>query len=215
MIRMLWASAAALLAIGSGSQAAAAIVTFEEWPVGTVFTQTPGSPQPLPLGISIGGVVQEDPSGNNYVLLTGTPVIRVGLGYSSPLGPAAFEPYDRYLITSFDVMPLSDIVIIDGRSPLTGGGFTRVLPAGAWATVLTNGSDRAPPRNIGWAYTYGVGFQNLVYGQPVALRIDNIVYSVTTGPGVPEPATWAMMITGFGLTGAALRRRRRAGARVA
>ena len=24
----------------------------------------------------------------------------------------------------------------------------------------------------------------------------------------PEPATWAMMITGFGLTGAAVRRRR-------
>jgi PEP-CTERM motif len=28
--------------------------------------------------------------------------------------------------------------------------------------------------------------------------------------GVPEPATWAMMITGFGFTGAALRRRRTA-----
>ena len=28
------------------------------------------------------------------------------------------------------------------------------------------------------------------------------------GPGVPEPATWAMMIMGFGLTGAMVRRRR-------
>ena len=27
---------------------------------------------------------------------------------------------------------------------------------------------------------------------------------------VPEPATWAMMITGFGLAGTALRRRNRA-----
>jgi hypothetical protein len=27
--------------------------------------------------------------------------------------------------------------------------------------------------------------------------------------GVPEPATWAMMIIGFGLTGAAMRFRRR------
>jgi hypothetical protein len=27
-------------------------------------------------------------------------------------------------------------------------------------------------------------------------------------PGVPEPASWAMLIAGFGLTGAAMRRRR-------
>ena len=32
------------------------------------------------------------------------------------------------------------------------------------------------------------------------------------GPGVPEPATWALMIAGFGLTGAAMRRRATAAA---
>jgi hypothetical protein len=37
-----------------------------------------------------------------------------------------------------------------------------------------------------------------------AIRLEgNII-----GGGVPEPASWALMITGFGLTGAALRRRR-------
>jgi hypothetical protein len=30
-----------------------------------------------------------------------------------------------------------------------------------------------------------------------------------TGSAVPEPATWAMMITGFGLAGTALRAARR------
>jgi hypothetical protein len=30
----------------------------------------------------------------------------------------------------------------------------------------------------------------------------------TLGPAVPEPASWAMLIAGFGLTGAAMRRRR-------
>jgi hypothetical protein len=38
----------------------------------------------------------------------------------------------------------------------------------------------------------------------------NIVANITfdVGPRVPEPATWAMMIAGFGLAGAALRGRR-------
>jgi len=38
-----------------------------------------------------------------------------------------------------------------------------------------------------------------------AWGIDNV--SFDAAPSVPEPATWAMMIVGFGLTGAALRRR--------
>jgi len=33
--------------------------------------------------------------------------------------------------------------------------------------------------------------------------------TLTTTPGVPEPATWLMMVGGFGLTGAALRARKR------
>ncbi len=38
--------------------------------------------------------------------------------------------------------------------------------------------------------------------------VDNVSLSITGG--VPEPATWAMMILGFGFAGAALRRRRAA-----
>ncbi|HEX5378263.1 MAG TPA: PEPxxWA-CTERM sorting domain-containing protein [Phenylobacterium sp.] len=38
----------------------------------------------------------------------------------------------------------------------------------------------------------------------------NAVLYFTNGGGIPEPATWAMMITGFGLAGVALRRRRAA-----
>lgn len=36
--------------------------------------------------------------------------------------------------------------------------------------------------------------------------IDNLDFSATAG--VPEPASWALMIAGFGMTGASLRRRR-------
>ncbi len=56
------------------------------------------------------------------------------------------------------------------------------------------------------AYLQTVGDDN--FG-PVA---DNLVFDITPGTTVPEPASWAMMIGGFGLVGAAQRlaaRRRR------
>ena len=45
-------------------------------------------------------------------------------------------------------------------------------------------------------------------GSGFQVTMDNLTYSVTA-PGVPEPASWAMMIAGFGLAGAAMRARPR------
>jgi hypothetical protein len=44
---------------------------------------------------------------------------------------------------------------------------------------------------------------------PTALRVDNLAGTaeLRVGGAVPEPATWAMMICGFGAVGASLRRR--------
>jgi hypothetical protein len=44
-------------------------------------------------------------------------------------------------------------------------------------------------------------------GPPTALRVDNLAGTATAA--VPEPASWALMIIGFGGVGAALRNRRR------
>jgi hypothetical protein len=52
-----------------------------------------------------------------------------------------------------------------------------------------------------------------VYGAAVMNRTDILDYTeepVALTPAVPEPATWALMIAGFGLIGAAMRRRQRA-----
>ena len=51
-------------------------------------------------------------------------------------------------------------------------------------------------------------FQNTAGALHGGMYLDKIsVAAVETG-AIPEPATWALMIGGFGLAGAALRRRR-------
>ncbi|MDW8414264.1 MAG: PEPxxWA-CTERM sorting domain-containing protein [Thermaurantiacus sp.] len=40
------------------------------------------------------------------------------------------------------------------------------------------------------------------------VSVPRVIYSAMAGRAVPEPATWGLMIAGFGLVGAALRRRR-------
>lgn len=52
-----------------------------------------------------------------------------------------------------------------------------------------------------------LSFVNFDSGSPAAVRLDN---AVLTANAVPEAATWVMLIAGFGLTGAVMRRRRTA-----
>lgn len=61
------------------------------------------------------------------------------------------------------------------------------------------------PSNAGaFTMTYGASFAANDYIGPVVGDV------LVTGAAVPEPATWALMIGGFGLAGTALRRRRAA-----
>ena len=60
----------------------------------------------------------------------------------------------------------------------------------------------------------GVFFFGSISADSVGPLLDDVSISIG-GAGAPEPASWALMIGGFGLTGAALRRRRMATAAVA
>ncbi|MGZ3376624.1 MAG: PEPxxWA-CTERM sorting domain-containing protein, partial [Phenylobacterium sp.] len=62
--------------------------------------------------------------------------------------------------------------------------------------------------NDGYEFPYGLdnAFSALVSDHGV--HLENFAFSVAGGGAVPEPASWALMIGGFGLAGAALRRRR-------
>ncbi len=66
--------------------------------------------------------------------------------------------------------------------------------------------------HYGVTSTNGIGgFSLLGGGVEGNVSIDNVRVNLDgMGSAVPEPATWAMMIAGFGLAGSALRRRREA-----
>jgi hypothetical protein len=90
-------------------------------------------------------------------------------------------------------------------------------PAGlgiTWTPVNYSGAyDRSIDRTFGFDLTftgidpgsYNFSINALVDGGIIATETDAFT---VTGGGVPEPASWALMIGGFGLAGATLRRRR-------
>jgi len=98
---------------------------------------------------------------------------------------------------------------------------------GTWnalATGVTAGDYTLNISLSGGLFTYTVGSQTWSYDANGSTQISNVIlqgynnrnnYSIQwdnlnarQGPGgVPEPASWAMMVGGFGLVGAAMRRR--------
>ena len=91
--------------------------------------------------------------------------------------------------------------------PITGNHYdtflSTTLGAGTYTVSVMAYSNFANGPNL------SDGFQNTGSfsgrGQDWAFDVLNVDTAVT--PGIPEPATWAMMIGGFGLAGAAIRRR--------
>lgn len=68
--------------------------------------------------------------------------------------------------------------------------------------------DTALPSALG---TYSNYYVALFSGDGISAGEDFAgVVTISNGAAVPEPATWALMISGFGLAGMALRRRRAA-----
>lgn len=68
--------------------------------------------------------------------------------------------------------------------------------------------------STGFTYTGGTGTITVDPGQ-IGTAPTTISGRVTATPAVPEAATWAMMVAGFGVAGAALRRRQGTTAKVA
>lgn len=162
-----------------------------------------GGPPPVsdsvPTGIAVG------PDGNYYVAeLTGFPFTQGAARIYRVTPEGAVEvAYDGFTMISdlaFGADGSLYVLEVDSNglpTPGGGGALTRIAANGTRETIFTQG---------------------LVLPTALAIGPDRAVYltnfSSAEGRGevlriamVPEPASWALMILGFGLVGSALRRR--------
>lgn len=174
-------AAAALLSATTSAHAAALTFDFEDGVVGAVYPGTPTD------GFSYfdGGKIVEDADGKHLAIgpadIYGYTDFYIHTQSEFHIGE---HPFRHYLtLTSFDIfMPTGGEIV----------PFDVSVPAGVWTTI-------APDREF-WAYLHiwTIGGDGVL--------LDNIHLTESTGP-IPEPATWAMMIMGFGIVGVLLRRR--------
>ncbi|HYZ49223.1 MAG TPA: PEPxxWA-CTERM sorting domain-containing protein, partial [Sphingomonas sp.] len=97
-------------------------------------------------------------------------------------------------------------VFLDLNSPFqTGAVDVSVSGSVATLSIFANGFTQS----YFFDYGYAPGSTRVGFGLNRLGVADNFHFDgVASGNDVPEPATWALMISGFGLAGAAARRRR-------
>jgi hypothetical protein len=117
--------------------------------------------------------------------------------------------YFFHLIAFSPRIDIQDFEILSGYSPLgIQGSYANNDGIAFSGQPLAGGS---PYKTYRYAFTpLGAGTLNLQFATSsydnIGPILDNVL--VTQGGAVPEPATWAMLIAGFGLVGFAARRRR-------
>jgi hypothetical protein len=141
----------------------------------------------------------------------------VGNGGDPTVGHSLFA--DGSITLTFDAVALGSLptaaglVWTDGNNPITFEAFDQ--NGVSLGTIVGNHADGSFTGGTAEDRFYGAtnagGISKLVISNPPGIEIDHIQYGVgaaATG-GVPEPASWALMVLGFGGLGAAMRARRR------
>jgi hypothetical protein len=133
--------------------------------------------------------------------------------FGSP--PAPIDPLYLEYSATFD----TDLFYEDDASVLTLGATNIPYaikfswsPGGEVMVLATAGSSGGcgHPAFSFCAFVYDLGTGTPVFVEQSGSEGGWVAGTITAGGGpvIPEPATWAMMIAGFGLVGASLRRRR-------
>lgn len=97
---------------------------------------------------------------------------------------------------------------------ISGSGGTdnagRIFLNGVDTGINIDGFSALVPFVLNSGFVAGVNtldFQVSDFGAPTAFRVDDLAGTAGLVSGIPEPATWAMLIGGFGLVGGMIRRR--------
>jgi PEP-CTERM motif len=99
------------------------------------------------------------------------------------------------------------VVLSDAPASGQVFGFDYSLSSACFAPSLTGGTTPCPILNNGQSFSFGYSD----FGRrDLGTVTENFDDRGDTAGGVPEPGPWTLMISGFGLIGAALRRRRAA-----
>lgn len=161
---------------------------------------TPGGPQSVPTGVAVG------PDGTTYVAeLTGVPYPAGAAGIFSIGADGTPTPaYGGFTnITDLAFAPDGTLYVLEADS-------NGLIAPGGTGTIIRLGTDGSRET----IYDGLVVPTGLTVGPDGALYVTN--FSPAPGIGqvlriaaVPEPASWAMLVTGFGLCGTVLRRQRR------
>lgn len=100
-------------------------------------------------------------------------------------------------------------IILNFSTPVSAFGFNLGASNASWSISAAGQTYTFPSisssNNMEYYGISGAGIRSatLSFGSGDWVLIDNLTYVAA----VPEPTTWALMLVGFGLTGAAMRRR--------
>lgn len=118
--------------------------------------------------------------------------------YNLAFSLAGFDPATASFAGRFAADNQVTRISLNGNAlAASGGGFR------TWTSFAANSGFVAGLNNLQITVT-NVGQRS---GNPSGLRVEFTGSDVTSLPPLPEPASWTLMIIGFGLTGAAMRRR--------
>lgn len=87
-----------------------------------------------------------------------------------------------------------------------GGGIAQLAPIPSFETMAPDGVQPLPPAQVALVPGAGVDIPSIIGGGGGGGSGPAIVDPTGPTGGVPQPASWAMMVTGFGLVGLALRK---------